>query len=364
MPHRSVTHCSMNSYWKRLISNVFMHGASDYYTEKELLAVVYTFEKFWPYLVLSKSIVYTDHSALKYLFNKQDAKPRLLQDFILTKEQILQRREALLLGLPPSCLKCVRIKSSGCVFTARKPLIFLRLATMDPSGDIMARTTPPKKGIDFMGSFPSSRGNKYILVTVDYLSKWVEEKALPTNDTRVVCKFLKSLFARFRTPRAIISDRDTHFCNDQFAKVMLKYGVTHRLATAYHPQTSGFGTPVPSSVIAIRTFAMTSLQRSCLSTVSLTVLLPRITPKQVGRKPLTFSRLAIIDPSGDIMARTTPPKRCLTPVSIGPQSIVMPTTWLNLVTLVNVEERFHNEMKCHKDPSKFARFLTFGASIS
>nr|GFB58867.1 reverse transcriptase domain-containing protein [Tanacetum cinerariifolium] len=52
-------------------------------------------------------------------------------------------------------------------------------------------------------------------------------------------KFLKSLFARFGTPRAIISDGDTHFGNDQFVKVMLKYGVTHRLATAYHPQTSG-----------------------------------------------------------------------------------------------------------------------------
>nr|GEW28535.1 reverse transcriptase domain-containing protein [Tanacetum cinerariifolium] len=94
-------------------------------------------------------------------------------------------------------------------------------------------------GIDFMGPFPSLRGNKYILVAVDYLSKWVVAKALPTNDARVVCKFLKSLFARFGTPRAIISDRGTHFCNDQFAKVMLKYDVTHRLATAYHPQTSG-----------------------------------------------------------------------------------------------------------------------------
>ncbi|GJR13523.1 reverse transcriptase domain-containing protein [Tanacetum coccineum] len=94
-------------------------------------------------------------------------------------------------------------------------------------------------GIDFMGPFPSSHGNKYILVAVDYLSKWVEAKALPTNDARVVVKFLKSLFARFGTPRAIISDRGTHFCNDQFAKVMSKYGITHRLATAYHPQTSG-----------------------------------------------------------------------------------------------------------------------------
>ncbi|GJX49125.1 reverse transcriptase domain-containing protein [Tanacetum coccineum] len=83
-----------------------------------------------------------------------------------------------------------------------------------------------------IGPFPSSRGNKYILVAIDYLSKWVEANALPTNDARVVVKFLKSLFARFGTPRAIIRYRGTHFCNDKFAKVMSKYGVTHRLATA------------------------------------------------------------------------------------------------------------------------------------
>nr|GEX47294.1 reverse transcriptase domain-containing protein [Tanacetum cinerariifolium] len=93
-------------------------------------------------------------------------------------------------------------------------------------------------GIGFMRSFPSSQGNTYILVDVDYLSKWVEAKALPTNDARVVYEFLKSVFAIFGTPRAIISDRGTHFCNDQFIEVMLKYDVTHRLATAYHPQTS------------------------------------------------------------------------------------------------------------------------------
>ncbi|GJR47593.1 reverse transcriptase domain-containing protein, partial [Tanacetum coccineum] len=85
-------------------------------------------------------------------------------------------------------------------------------------------TTPTclELGINFMGPFPSSRGNKYILVVVDYLSKWVKAKVLPTNDARVVVKFFKSLFARFGTPRAIINDRGTHFCNDQFAKVMLK----------------------------------------------------------------------------------------------------------------------------------------------
>nr|GEZ50821.1 reverse transcriptase domain-containing protein [Tanacetum cinerariifolium] len=95
--------------------------------------------------------------------------------------------------------------------------------------------------------WPTIYRDAYDLVTrcdacqrqVDYLSKWVEAKALPTNDARVVVKILKSLFALFGTPRAIISDRDTYFCNDQFAKVMLKYGVTHHLSTAYHPQTSG-----------------------------------------------------------------------------------------------------------------------------
>nr|GFA48104.1 reverse transcriptase domain-containing protein [Tanacetum cinerariifolium] len=90
-------------------------------------------------------------------------------------------------------------------------------------------------GIDFMVPFPSFKGNKYILVAVDYLSKWVEAKALPINDARAIVKFLKSLFSRFGTPKAIISDHGTHFCNDQFSRVKAMYGVTHRLSTAYHP---------------------------------------------------------------------------------------------------------------------------------
>nr|GEW31268.1 reverse transcriptase domain-containing protein [Tanacetum cinerariifolium] len=94
-------------------------------------------------------------------------------------------------------------------------------------------------GIDFIGPFPSSRGNKYILVAVDYLSKWVEAKALPTNDARVVVNFFKSLFARFGTPRAIINDRGIHFCNDQFAKVML-----NKLDDALWALRTAFKTPI------------------------------------------------------------------------------------------------------------------------
>ncbi|KAL5550354.1 hypothetical protein UlMin_000530 [Ulmus minor] len=95
-------------------------------------------------------------------------------------------------------------------------------------------------GIDFMGPFPPSFSNKFILVAVDYVSKWVEAVALPTNDSRVVIRFLKkNIFARFGTPRAIISDGGSHFCNKQFDALLSKYGVTHRVATPYHPQTSG-----------------------------------------------------------------------------------------------------------------------------
>jgi len=52
-------------------------------------------------------------------------------------------------------------------------------------------------GIYFMGSFPASYKNKYILVAVDYVSKWAEAQVLPTNDARVVGQFLRKLFSRF-----------------------------------------------------------------------------------------------------------------------------------------------------------------------
>ncbi|GJT07617.1 reverse transcriptase domain-containing protein [Tanacetum coccineum] len=314
-------------------------------TEKELLAVVYAFEKFRPYLVLSKSIVYTDHSALKYLLAKQDAKPRLLRWILLLKNLMFVIRDKKGAKITPrdhlsrleipiksdiekkenygnissrdtlgwvtlSCRKeslskdsnttfgrpllfkicadqvirrCVSGQEAfdilkachsgptgghyGANYTAKKifdsgfywPTIYkdahdfvTRCDICQRQGKISQRDEMPQNsiqvceifdmwGIDFMGPFPSSRGNKYISrhVPITY-SKWFEDKsASPPMTTRVVCKFLKSLFARFGAPRAIISDRGTHFCNDQFAKVMLKYGVTHRLSTAYHPQTSG-----------------------------------------------------------------------------------------------------------------------------
>ncbi|XP_048228254.1 uncharacterized protein LOC125369528 [Ricinus communis] len=93
------------------------------------------------------------------------------------------------------------------------------------SGNISARDEMPQTsiqaveifniwGIDFVGPFPSSYGNRYILVAVEYFSKWAEAQAFPIDDARVVIGFLKRLFARFGTPRALINDRGTHFYND------------------------------------------------------------------------------------------------------------------------------------------------------
>ncbi|GJR54426.1 reverse transcriptase domain-containing protein [Tanacetum coccineum] len=283
-------------------------------TEKEMLAVVYAFEKFRPYLVLSKSIVYTDHSALKYLMNKQDAKPRLLRWVLLLQEfditirdkkgsenlaadhlsrlenphkDVLENKDInehfpletlgvissgstpwfadyanyhagnfIIKGMTTQQKKkffkdvkhyfwddpylfriCADQIIRRCVH-GQEALEILKACHEGPTGGHHSANLTARKVFD-VGPFPSLHGNKYILVAVDYLLKWVEAKALPTNDARVVVKFLKSLFARFGTPRAIISDRGTHFCNEQFAKVMSKYGVTHRLATAYHPQMSG-----------------------------------------------------------------------------------------------------------------------------
>ncbi|KAI3765529.1 hypothetical protein L2E82_15565 [Cichorium intybus] len=95
-------------------------------------------------------------------------------------------------------------------------------------------------GIDFMGPFPSSFGNMYIILVVDYVSKWVEAKATRTNDSKVVADFIKAnIFSRFGMPRAFISDRGSHFCNRTIEALFKKYGVLHRVSTAYHPQTNG-----------------------------------------------------------------------------------------------------------------------------
>ncbi|GJT79356.1 reverse transcriptase domain-containing protein [Tanacetum coccineum] len=159
-------------------------------TEKELLAVVYAFEKFWSYLIL------------------------LLQEFdVIIRDKKEQR--------------------------IWPPIIFPDLRTLIK---INSRTRKSQK------HFPSKLVS--VALRVDS-TPWFAIIKLPCGEFSLSSKSSqqKNIFQDVKhyfwdypfigSPRAIISDRGTHFCNDQFTKVMLKYGVTHRLSTAYHPQTSG-----------------------------------------------------------------------------------------------------------------------------
>ena len=95
-------------------------------------------------------------------------------------------------------------------------------------------------GMDFMGPFPVSFGNIYILLAVDYVSKWVEAATCPRNDANTAVGFLqRNILSRFGTPRTIISDGGSHFANKVFDKLMSRYGIKHIMSLAYHPQTNG-----------------------------------------------------------------------------------------------------------------------------
>ena len=95
-------------------------------------------------------------------------------------------------------------------------------------------------GTDFMGPFPPSDGKEYILVVVDYVSKWVEASPTRTNDHQEVLRFIaRCIFTRYGCPRAIISDDGSHFNNSHFRALLKKYGVHHRITTPYHPQENG-----------------------------------------------------------------------------------------------------------------------------
>ncbi|XP_073221537.1 uncharacterized protein [Cicer arietinum] len=95
-------------------------------------------------------------------------------------------------------------------------------------------------GVDFMGPFPSSLGNQYIHIAVDYVSKWIEVVASPKNNVKVVIKLFKNaIFMRFGVLKVVISDGSCHFIAIQFKGLLTKYGVKHIIATTYHPQTSG-----------------------------------------------------------------------------------------------------------------------------
>jgi len=110
------------------------------------------------------------------------------------------------------------------------------------TGNISKRHEVPQQGIlevelfnvwviNFMGPFPPY-ANLYIMVAVDYISKWVEAIAAPTNDAKVVIKFLKKfIFTGFGMPKALLSDNGTHFYNKPLETLLKKYGVFHKVVT-------------------------------------------------------------------------------------------------------------------------------------
>nr|GEU36755.1 reverse transcriptase domain-containing protein [Tanacetum cinerariifolium] len=211
-----------------------MNQAETNYTtiKKEMLAVVYAFENFRSYLIMNKRIEFdfkvidtkgaenydADHlSRLENPYENVFDPKEINETFPLESLNKVAHQDPCTLWFADFANYHTRkfiIKDQivhRCV-AGQEAIDILRACHSRPTGGHYGANYTAKKffdsGIDFMGTFPSSKGNKYILIAVDYLSKWVEAKALPTNDVRVVVKFLKSLFSRFRTPKAIISDKE------------------------------------------------------------------------------------------------------------------------------------------------------------
>ncbi|XP_049381276.1 uncharacterized protein LOC125845790 [Solanum stenotomum] len=248
-----------------------LNGAQRYYivTEHELLAVVYAFEKFRAYLLGTREFDFevkdmrgcknqvADHLSRFDAEKKEELELQINDSF--PDEQVL----AATLDLIPWV--CADNIIRGCIAGA-KILHILEACDSSPVGGHHggAQTTQKRQraifrcyelpmtpilevelfdvwGVDFMGPFVSSYGKTYIFVAVEYVSKWVEEAVLPKNDGNSVDGLLKkNIFSRFGTPKAIISDGGSHFCNKVFSALLAKYGVKQqKVATSYHSQTSG-----------------------------------------------------------------------------------------------------------------------------
>ncbi|CAL2277472.1 unnamed protein product [Prunus armeniaca] len=266
-------------------------------TEKELLAVIFALEKFKSYLITNKVIVYTNHAAIKYLLAKKDAKPRLIRRILLLQEFDLEIKDkkgsenvvadhlsrlvhvsneeedslplhesfpdeelfsiCALNSLNPlpwfadivnylctnelptglSTFQCDKLKKQARYYFWDDPYLFKHcpdqvIRRCMPEGDF-------KSIIEFYHSHAC--GDHFgAKKTASKVLQSVEAIATKTNDAKVVIGFLKgNIFTRFGTPRAIISDGGSHFVNQAFAALLKKYGITHKVATPYHPQTSG-----------------------------------------------------------------------------------------------------------------------------
>ncbi|RVW18722.1 hypothetical protein CK203_098117 [Vitis vinifera] len=233
-------------------------------TKKELLAVVFPLDKFRTYLVGSFIIVFTDHSALKYLLTKQDAKARLIRWILLLQEFNLQIRDKKgvenMVVTTFQVLREWKAQDQKHFFVRFMPILGKPFLFKYCADQIIRKCVPEEEQqgilshcheravIDAKGSEAYTKNQMPMnpILIVDLFDVWgidfmdLSQCLLVTLIYWVVLKFLKeNIFSRFGVPKAIISDGGTHFCNKPFETLLAKYGVKHKVATPYHPQTSG-----------------------------------------------------------------------------------------------------------------------------
>ncbi|KAL6324171.1 hypothetical protein AAG906_006442 [Vitis piasezkii] len=242
-------------------------------TEKELLAVVFALDKFRAYLVGSFIIVFTDHSALKYLLTKQDAKARLIRWILLLQEFDLQIKDK------KGVENVVADHLSRLVIAHNSHPLPINDDFPEESLMFLVKTPWYAHIANYLvtGEIPSewnAQDRKYFFAKIHayyweepflfkYCADQIIRKCVPEDEQqgilshchenacgghfasqktamKLVLKFLKeNIFSRFGVPKAIISDGGAHFCNKPFEALLSKYGVKHKVATPYHPQTSG-----------------------------------------------------------------------------------------------------------------------------
>ncbi|XP_019263643.1 PREDICTED: uncharacterized protein LOC109241362 [Nicotiana attenuata] len=213
-------------------------------TEKELLSVVWAFDKFRAYLVGTKVIVYTDHAAIRLETRNHVAEGDVIKEIFPDKKLL-----AITAGEVPWYADFVNYLASGEMppnlepYAKKKFLRDVRSYVWDEpflfkSGCFEDAHEYVRRCDRFQRTGTITKRHEMPLHAI--MEKWVEAIDLPTNDAKVVVKFVKKhIFTRFGSPRVMISDGGTHFCNKLLDNVLSQYGVKHKVATAYHPQISG-----------------------------------------------------------------------------------------------------------------------------
>ncbi|GJV74062.1 reverse transcriptase domain-containing protein [Tanacetum coccineum] len=227
-----------------------MNKAESHYTttEKEMLAVVYAFKKFRSYLVLNKSIVYTDHSALKYLFAEKDSKARLLRWILLLQEftfKVIDTKGVE--NLAADHLSRLENPYENVLdpkeVNEKFPLETLNMVTSrsDSSTPWFANYANYHAGNFIVKGISFQQKNKFFKDVKHYF--WDDPYLFKICADQVIRRCVQGKEALDILEACHNGPTEGHhganLTAKKFAKVMLKYGVTHRLFTAYHPQTSG-----------------------------------------------------------------------------------------------------------------------------